>query len=780
MTDLSTGSSFAVQPEIVLGQGKQAQHRVRYRSNPLMVRDSTRIDHDHHPLSVTQLSTHMVRVCLGEPLIASVAVLANRDFHRPAERPNQIEWSWLPDEQWQIAVHRHGQGLATSRGLYTDKDDGLYLYLALPDSWPVYGLGEKTGELNKQGKKWSFWNSDAFLPHTEATDELYQSIPFMTVMTDQGWMGVFLDNPGRSGVDLSLADEVCISVASGALDLYIFTGATLGDIVDLYTQLTGRPFLPPKWALGYQQSRHSYENSQEVRAVVDGFQLNDLPLDALYLDILHMEGYRVFSFDTQAFGQIPDLVDDLCAAGVRVVPIIDPGVKCDPAYPVYQQGMAADYFVQSAQGGPWQGSVWPGKSVWPDFFQPRVQHWWQDLHRFYTDRGIQGFWNDMNEPAVFNERKTLDADAVHYVAGVAVPHEAIHNAYGLLMSEATAAAIVEQCAQRPFVLTRAGYAGIQRSAAVWTGDNRSSWEHLRLSVPMLLNMGLSGIAFTGADIGGFMDDSRPELFTRWMQLGCFYPLMRNHCSIGQARQEPWSFGEPWTGRVRKAMHRRYQLLPYLYQLFRDAHETGLPIMRPMLWLEEQVHQSENMSDQFMFGDALLIAPILVAGALARSVWLPKGHWHSLVDDCTLLGGQFILAHSGFDDIPIYLKAGAILPLAPYRSSTQRIQKELRILIVDGADHGRMLFRDDDGRSATPAGNRYARLSIGYHKAPAVVECHLSLDRSQFKPEWQLITLGVPLAWKNRPVLLNGESFSGQSTVEGVRCRLHYIRPLDWL
>jgi len=297
---------------------------------------------------------------------------------------------------------------------------------------------------------------------------------------------------------------------------------------------------------------------------------------------------------------------------------------------------------------------------------------------------------------------------------------------------------------------------------------------------MLLNMGLSGVVFTGVDIGGFMDDSRPELFTRWMQLGCFYPLMRNHCAIGQVRQEPWSFAEPWTTRVRHAMHRRYKLLPYLYQLFRDAHETGQPILRPMFWLEQQLEQTENMSDQFMFGDALLVAPILVAGGVARSVWLPKGLWYSLVGDCSLVGGQFVLAQTDLDDIPIYLKAGAILPLAPYRSSTARAQKELRILIVDGAEHGRMLFRDDDGLTANPAENRYARLSIGYHKSAAQVECHLSLDRSYYKPEWQLITLGVPHAWKDRPILLNGEPVTGRSNVDGVRCRLHYIRPSAWL
>ena len=485
MIDLDSQSSLAVQPELVLGQDKPTQNRVSEFGVPIRGAHSTRIFHDHHPILAHQIAPDTMRVCIGEPTTASFAVLDKVEQNKRIDEYNHIEWSWLPNEQWQVAIHRHGQGIGTSRGLYTDSNAWRHLYLSLPDAWPVFGLGEKTGDLNKQGKKWTFWNSDVFESHTEATDELYQSIPFMVVSTDQGWMGLFVDNPGRVVFDLSLTDELCVSTAHGAIDLYIFSGETIGDVIDSYTRLTGRPYLPPKWAMGYHQSRHSYESQDQVRQVVEGFRESDMPLDAIYLDIMYMDGYRVFSFHPDKFKKAPELIDALQEDGVRVVPIVDPGVKVDLGYRVYQQGVTGGYYVTSHNGEAWRGEVWPGESVWPDYFQPKVQKWWKDLHRYFTDMGVQGIWNDMNEPAVFNERMTIDNNALHQIQGQPIEHEQVHNAYGLMMSEATSKAIVEQCGQRPFVLTRAGYAGIQRCATVWTGDNRSSWEHLRMSIPMI-------------------------------------------------------------------------------------------------------------------------------------------------------------------------------------------------------------------------------------------------------------------------------------------------------
>lgn len=779
MTDLDKQSSLAVQPELVLGQGRPSQTRISDFGVPMSSGLSTYIQHSDFPIQAQQIATDTMRVCLGEPGCESFAVLKTHEPLKRIDELNQIEWSWMPDANWQIAIHRHRQGIRTSRGLYQDDDHWLHLYLSFPDAWPVYGLGEKTGELNKQGKRWSFWNSDVFEPHTESNDTLYQSIPFMLMMTDQGWMGMFVDNPGRVVFDLSLTDELCISAATGALDIYVFSGESAADIIEAYTRLTGRPFLPPKWALGYHQSRHSYDSQQQVSEIAALFTQHELPLDAIYLDILYMDEYRVFSFNNETFSAAPELIDELSEQGVRVVPIVDPGVKVDTDYRVFQEGLKNDSFVHSQNHEVWQGTVWPGKSVWPDFFQSEVRSWWQELHRYFTDMGVQGIWNDMNEPAVFNDRMTMDDDALHCIDGSWVEHAEVHNAYGLQMSEATAQAIIDQCGQRPFVLTRAGYAGIQRSAAVWTGDNRSSWEHLRMSVTMILNLGLSGVAFSGADIGGFMDDCRPELFTRWMQLGCFYPFMRNHCAIGQRAQEPWTFGDATLDRVRVAMHRRYKLLPYLYQLMRDAHETGEPVLRPQFWYDTE-HDCRNLSDQFFVGAKILVAPIVEPGATARAVRLPsQGRWVALHTGECFAPSQHCLAETGLDDLPVYLRAGSIIPMAPYRPNTAKVLKELRLLVVDGADDGRLLYRDDDGTTVDQSENRYARLTFGYRRFDDHIDCHLSVDTTHYRPQWQQIVVGVPKSWKGMDIRLNGEATKSRRVIDGMRCRVEYIEARDW-
>ncbi|MFQ3230171.1 glycoside hydrolase family 31 protein [Reinekea sp.] len=776
---VNQSSSISVQPEIVLANNAPIQRRVEGYRTEISSSLGSRIDHEHFPIVTRHLNNAILRVCIGTPSTKSFAIQYD-NLNTPEVQQASMEWTWRPNAHWQVGYHRHGTGFSTSRGLYTDDSGAQHLYLNFENHWPVYGLGEKTGELNKKNRRWSFWNSDVFAPHTEATDELYQSIPFFITKTDQGWLGVFLDNPGRCTLDFSLNAELCISVNNGAIDLYLISGESLPDILKHYTDLTGKPFLPPKWALGYHQSRHSYQSSEEVIQVVEQFRQHGIGLDALYLDIMYMDEYRVFSFDPKQFQKAPAMVEKLRSLGVHTVPIVDPGVKVDDQYRVYQQGLAGDYFIKGQDQNPWQGIVWPGVSVWPDFFNQEVSHWWRDLHHFYIDMGIQGFWNDMNEPAVFNEQKTIDDNALHYIDGETIEHGQVHNAYGLLMSEATAQAVTEHANQRPFVLTRAGYAGIQRSAAVWTGDNRSSWEHLRMSIPMLLNLGLSGVAFAGADIGGFMDNAQPELFVRWMQLGTFYPFMRNHCSIGLQSQEPWSFGEPWTKIATRAIQRRYAILPYLYQLFRDANETGTPIMRAMMWHDPSEVITENMADQFMLGQAMLVAPIMEPGQLARAVWLPKGQWLNVHEDKLVMGSGYQLAHAGLEDIPMFLRAGSILPLAPPRLSSEAPMTVLRLLIIEGKESNRILFRDDDGISIAKQSHKYVRLSFGYQLSQDIVECHLSIDQSQFKAQWSVLEIGLPSAWKKRKMTMNGVDLLNDAIVDGLSIKITFATPAIWL
>jgi alpha-glucosidase len=534
-----------------------------------------------------------------------------------------------------------------------------------------YGLGEKTGFLDKRGERYDMWNSDVFAPHVPEIDALYQSIPFLIVHEAEGAYGVFLDNPGRTSFDMrSAADAVRLRTETGGFDYYWIGGPTLKDVVRRYASLTGRMALPPRWAIGYHQSRYSYMTQDEVLRLARTFREKRIPCDAIHLDIHYMEGYRVFTFDPVRFPDPKAMIAELCELGIRIVPIVDPGVKLDVNYGVFKEGVEHGYFCAKPDGEPFAGPVWPGMSVFPDFTDDRAAAWWGDLHRFYTEMGIEGIWNDMNEPAVFNETKTMDLDAVHGNNGSPVKHGEIHNLYGMLMSKATVEGLKRHLGgRRPFVLTRAGYAGIQRYAAVWTGDNRSFWEHMAMAMPMVLNLGLSGVAFSGPDIGGFAHHATGELLARWTQMGALFPYCRNHSELRSVRQEPWSFGPEIEAICRESIEWRYRLMPLLYSLFREASETGMPVIRPLVLEYPDDPNVANLCDQFLLGDSLLAAPICRPGTNYRAVYLPVGVWYDFWSGERWTGGRTVIAHAPLERMPIYVRGGAILPLAEPALST---------------------------------------------------------------------------------------------------------------
>jgi len=531
-----------------------------------------------------------------------------------------------------------------------------------------YGLGERTGFLNKKGRRYTFWNTDE-TEHTESTDRLYQSQPFLLASEGEKALGIALDESFPLVFDLARADpnRSRIETPGPTLDLYLLPGPTPAEVVARLTALFGRPPLPPRWALGYHQSRYGYQSQAEVWAVAEAFAARGIPLSALWLDIDYMDGYRVFTIDRHRFPDPRGLAERLAARGVRLVAIVDPGVKREAGYPVYEEGHAKGYFVQTARGDELVGEVWPDPAVWPDFTRPEVRAWWGGLHRTLIEAGIQGIWNDMNEPSAFalkNARadpawgKTLPPSARHG----AKTHFEVHNLYGQCMSRATFEGLSRLApGRRPFVLSRAGFLGIQRYAWVWTGDNKSRWEHLGMSVPMLLNLGLSGVAFAGADIGGFAEDATPELLWRWTWLGAFYPFMRNHSAKTSRRQEPYAFFEPWTGRIAEAIRFRYRLLPYLYTLAAEASATGAPLMRPMFWHFPGEAEAYRVNAQFLLGPALLVAPILRPGEEARAVWLPPGRWQDWWSGEVLEGGRYHVAKD-HGRIHLFLREGFAVPL----------------------------------------------------------------------------------------------------------------------
>ncbi len=604
-----------------------------------------------------------------------------------------------------------------------------------------YGFGQRTGHLDKRGTAMTLWNTDV-VPHSPGTDAMYVSIPFFIALSGGSAYGVFMDStsrctfnmgerppvPAATGMDVAVPTwpdvghgEYWFGTARPELDYYFFAGPTVADVVRAFSDLTGRMQLPPLWALGYHQSRFSYCPESQVRAVARSMRDADIPCDAIYLDIDYMDGFRVFTFDPAHFPDPAGLISDLRADGFNVVAIVDPGVKIDSAYPVYRTGRRRRAFVRRAAAGataaaaqPYRGRVWPGAVVYPDFARADARAWWARNHATLFDAGVRGIWNDMNEPSNFaTTTKTLDEDAVHGEPGAEARHAHIHNAYGNLMCRSTQEAFAHLLPDvRPFVITRAGSAGIQRDACVWTGDNSSWWEHLAMSIPMCCNMSLSGVSFTGADVGGFLHDASPELVTRWVQAGAFMPLFRNHSVVGSAAQEPYALGEPYTSICRKFIKLRYRLLPYLYTLMRDsASAGGAPVMRPMVYEFPHDPATHVLHDQFMLGPALMVAPVVTPGATVRQVYFPRGRWLRLMrNDVVDSAGEHRLVECALDETAVYLREGHILPWGREMSYVgQREQALERIDVFPGAAaESSLAVYVDDGESL-----HYRRGAFGF-------------------------------------------------------------------
>lgn len=607
-----------------------------------------------------------------------------------------------------------------------------------------YGFGEKAGFLDKRGERYTMWNSDVYAPHNPETNALYQSIPFFMTLNKGRAAGLFFDNTYKSHFDMSGENgHYRFSAEGGLLNYYIMAGPSPKKVLEQYTDLTGRMPLPPKWAIGYHQSRYSYQSEAEVRELAAAFKKHGIPLDAVYLDIHYMKEYRVFTFDPARFPDPKGLIEDLKAEGIKIVPIVDPGVKEDPEYPIYEEGITHDLFCKYLEGNLFYGDVWPGKSAFPDFANEKTRNWWAEKHRYYTDMGIEGIWNDMNEPAVFNETKTMDVKVRHHDEDSSITHREFHNLYGLKMGEATYEGLKEQLnGKRPFLLTRAGYAGVQRYAAVWTGDNRSFWEHLEMTIPMCVNLGLSGVPFSGPDVGGFAHDSTGELLTRWTQLGAFTPFFRNHSALDCLRQEPWAFGEDYTPYIREAIRWRYQWMPYLYQAFREASMTGTPVMRPVFMEFPEDEKTYGLSDQFMFGKDVLAAPILRPSVTHRAVYLPEGTWYDYWTDELFIGGKHHLIEASLDKLPLFIRSGAIIPEAPVLESASAPIDKLMINLYPGETLTETILYDDDGKTFEYEEKVFFEASINCHLIKESVKINIDIRQTDYLPPWKCIEFRI--------------------------------------
>ncbi len=529
-----------------------------------------------------------------------------------------------------------------------------------------FGLGDKSYNLDLRGKRFELWGADTY-GYGKKSDPLYKNIPFYISLHKKRAYGVFFDNTFRSFFDFGYerSNVTSFFAQGGEMNYYFFYGPEMKSIVEKYTLLTGTPELPPLWALGYHQCKWSYYPESKVKEICKGFRERNIPCDAIYLDIDYMDGFRCFTWNKEYFPQPKKMVKELAKDGFKTIVIIDPGIKVDPEYSVYKEALENDYFCKRADGPLMKGSVWPGLCNFPDFTKPEVREWWRDLFEgLIAEDGIKGVWNDMNEPAVFEEG-TFPDDVRHDYDGHPCSHRKAHNVYGMQMARATYEGVKKFIApNRPFTITRSGYSGMQKYASVWTGDNVASWEHLKIANVQCQRLATSGISFAGSDIGGFIETPTGELYTRWIQLGIFHPFCRTHSSGDHGEQEPWSFGEEYADIVRKFIELRYQLLPYIYTTFWQYCTAGTPMLRQLQMMGQRDLETYYRMEEFCMGDHLLICPISQPDVDGRWMYLPKGDWFYYWTDEVYAGEQEVWAEADLNRIPLFVRAGAVLPFFP--------------------------------------------------------------------------------------------------------------------
>ena len=580
-----------------------------------------------------------------------------------------------------------------------------------------YGLGDKSSDLNLRGRRFEMWGSDTYAYGPE-TDPLYKNIPFYLSIHRGRSHGIFFDNTFRSAFDFGheRPEVTAFTAPGGEMNYHFIHGDEPLEVVRRFTRLTGLCEMPPLWALGYHQCKWSYYPEAVVRSIAAGFRKRRIPCDALYLDIDYMDGFRCFTWDAERFPDPRKLVSDLEADGFKTVAIIDPGLKIDADYPVWQEGVEKGYFCRRQDGDLFTGSVWPGLCHFPDFTRPDVRDWWAGLFQgLVADVGVRGIWNDMNEPAVFEEG-TFASDVRHDFDGHPCSHRKAHNVYGMQMVRATRAGLSRfGQGRRPFSITRSAYAGTQRFACAWTGDNVATWEHLHLANLQCQRLATSGMSFIGSDVGGFIETPTGELYQRWVQLAVFHPFFRTHSSGEHAAQEPWSFGEDVADVVREAIEMRYRLLPTIYSTFRQYVRDGTPMLRSLALVEFRDGETFWRGDEFFFGDHLFVAPILAEGEVGRLSYLPGGKWFSYHDDAPPeRRGKDAWLDAPPERLPVLVRGGAVLPHWPVQQFVGEIADptpELRVWWTEGRVESEWYEDDGDGEEWRDGHFRESRFTV---------------------------------------------------------------------
>lgn len=673
----------------------------------------------------------------------------------------------------------------TQEGELINEDDSLGIswigtevscYKRVMPGEKFIGLGEKTGNLNRAGNAYTNWNTDYFA-YGVGDDPLYMSIPFYIGIHEKSNYGIFFDNTHKSVFNFGASTNrfMYFSAEDGDMNYFFIYRPSISEIISSYTALTGKMELPPIWSLGFQQCRYSYYPDSEVKTLATTFRDKDMPADVIYLDIHHMESYKVFTFDGKNFPDPKSLINELKKKGFKVVVIMDPGIKTENGYVPYEEGKKQGLFVQYPDGKEYQAQVWPGWCAFPDFTKEQTRTWWAEKMAFYTEAGVDGFWTDMNEPASWGQ---FTPNLIEFsFEGETVSHRKARNIYGMQMARsAQEGSKLNRKNKRPFVLTRSGYAGIQRYAAAWTGDNVASEEHMMAGVRLVNSLGISGVSFAGYDVGGFAGEASKSLFARWMSLGAFAPLFRAHSMINSNDAEPWAFGEEVEEISRNYMKLRYALLPTIYSRFYQSTQDGLPLAKSLAisFPRDQHVFKTAYQNQYLFCEHFLIAPIESTRDIAK-IYLPEGAWYYLYSDEFYLGNQEIYLETPLNYLPVLVEQSAIFTTqSPISHCDENTDGVLSIHLYKGEKENQFIHYEDDGESYDYLNDYYFKRS--FHYSPS--EMTLTLDEPVGKYKSRFSTIKLYLhGFKTDVITINGKSETTQVGSFAFLGRLSEFDPL---
>ena len=617
--------------------------------------------------------------------------------------------------------------------------DQVTNYKKLREGEKFIGLGEKTGPLNRRGQAYENWNNDDYAYEVD-DDPIYASVPFYMGIHGTSTYGIFLNNSYRTIFNFGASNDRFSSFGAdyGELDYYFFSKQSIQEIIEDYTWLTGRINLPPIWSLGFQQCRWSYYPDKEVLTLARTFREKQIPADVIYLDIHYMDQYKLFTWDNKRFPDPKSTVDQLKEMGFHVAVIVDPGIKTEEGYEAYEDGLENDVFVKYPDGTYYAGSVWPGRCHFPDFTSEKPRSWWGNQFDVLVDAGVEGFWNDMNEPATWGNRPP---DLIEFeMEGNKGTHLEAHNLYGMQMSRATLEGVDKlRNNQRSFILTRAAFSGTQRYSAVWTGDNVATDDHMLLSARMVASMGLSGLAFAGPDIGGFTGERTSALFARWLSQGAFTPFFRNHSSHSTRDHEPWAYGEQIEDISRKYLELRYQLMPYIYSSFYEASQSGLPIARSLAinyTFDDKIYQ-HAFQNQYLFGPDLLVAPTNSEQAFSK-VYLPEGQWYHLWSDKSYQGNSEIIVEAPLDRLPVFVRGGAIIPKQSKVQYANEVPSDtLTLHVYQGSKINSIEYYEDDGNTFDYRNGQYLKRTMTFDPKGEVI---LGKVEGNWKSKFNYVTI----------------------------------------